>query len=145
LFCDVGNFKNVNDAYGHRVGDTVLQTVARRLESILRENDTVARAGGDEFVVVLGDLGDPTEATRIAERARLALSEPMPIDGEELRITASLGVALNIEAGDTVETLLRRSDDAMYLAKERGRNQVAFAGDDILSPRPHGGPEDSAP
>jgi diguanylate cyclase (GGDEF)-like protein len=145
LFCDVDNFKCVNDTHGHRVGDTVLQTVARRLETILRENDTVARAGGDEFVVVLGDLGDPTEATRIAERARLALGEPISIDGAELRITASLGVALNIEAGDTVETLLRRSDDAMYLAKERGRNQIAFAGDDIVSPRAYGGSEDSAP
>jgi len=131
LYCDIDHFKRINDSYGHRGGDTVLQTVARRLETVVRENDTVARAGGDEFVVVLGDLGDPTEATRIAERARVVLSQPIPLDTAEVRITASLGVALHAGPKDDVETLLRVADNAMYEAKTRGRDQVAFADDEL--------------
>ena len=134
LFCDVDHFKRINDSHGHRGGDTVLQTVARRLESVVRENDTVARAGGDEFVVILEGLGDPTEATRIAERARVALGEPIPLDRAEVRITASLGIALHGGAQDGVEDVLRRADNAMYEAKSHGRDRIAFANDD-LAPR----------
>ena len=131
LFCDLDHFKRINDTHGHGAGDTVLQMVARRLESILRDDDTVARAGGDEFVIVLEDLADPTEATRIAERARLALIDPIAWEHRALRITASLGVSVNIGADDTVEALLGRADTAMYAAKQAGRNQVAFAAPDF--------------
>ena len=130
LFCDVDRFKQVNDTHGHRVGDDVLRVVARRLESVLRGDDAVARVGGDEFVVVLQELSDPTEATRIAERARLALSDPIPLEdarNSSVRVTASIGVAISSPPHDDGERLLRRADDAMYLAKQQGRDQIAFA------------------
>jgi diguanylate cyclase (GGDEF)-like protein len=133
LYCDVDHFKRINDTFGHRAGDLVLQDVARRLESVLREDDTLARVGGDEFVVVFEELSDATEATRIAERARLAMSIPVVVDGQELEITGSIGVALSGRAGEDVDSLLRRADDAMYVAKGNGRNQVAFASDDLMT------------
>ena len=132
LYCDVDHFKLINDTFGHRVGDLVLQDVARRLESVLREDDTIARVGGDEFVIVFEELSDGTEATRIAERARLAMSTPLIVDGEELKISASIGVSLSGRAGEDVDSLLRRADDAMYVAKGSGRNQVAFATDEFV-------------
>jgi diguanylate cyclase (GGDEF)-like protein len=133
LFCDVDYFKNVNDSHGHRGGDAVLQTVARRLETVVRDNDTVARAGGDEFVVVLENLVDPTEATRIAERARVAVNEPISFDRCDFRITVSVGVSLNADPHDNVESLLRRADDALYRAKRRGRDRIAFAEHDVAN------------
>jgi diguanylate cyclase (GGDEF)-like protein len=133
LFCDVDHFKDVNDAHGHRGGDEVLRNVARRLETVVRDNDTVARAGGDEFVVVLEDLVDPTEATRVAERARLALNEPIPLDAVEVRVSVSVGVSLNANPDDNVDSLLRRADDALYQAKRRGRDQIAFADDELTT------------
>jgi diguanylate cyclase (GGDEF)-like protein len=125
LFCDIDKFKHINDTYGHRAGDTALQTAALRLESILREGDTVARVGGDEFVILLERLLDPTDATRLAERARIAINEPIEIDDHSVQITASVGVALT-SGLDDADALLRRADDAMYLAKARGRDQVAL-------------------
>jgi diguanylate cyclase (GGDEF)-like protein len=133
LYIDVDHFKQINDTYGHRVGDLVLQDVARRLESVLREDDTIARVGGDEFVVVFEELSDVTEATRIAERARLSMSMPTVVDGEEIPVSASIGVSLSGHPGDDVDSLLRRADDAMYEAKGNGRNQVAFARDDFVT------------
>jgi diguanylate cyclase (GGDEF)-like protein len=125
LFCDIDRFKHINDTYGHRAGDTALQTAALRFESMLREGDTVARVGGDEFVILLERLSDPTDATRLAERARIAINQPIEIDEHELQITASVGVAVT-SGPDHADALLRRADNAMYAAKARGRNQVAF-------------------
>ena len=133
LYCDVDHFKRINDTLGHRAGDLVLQDVARRLESVLREDDTIARVGGDEFVIVFEELSDATEATRIAERARLAMSAPVLIDGQVVRVTGSIGVSLSGRAGEDVDSLLRRADDAMYMAKGNGRNQVAFATDELTN------------
>jgi diguanylate cyclase (GGDEF)-like protein len=126
LFCDIDRFKEINDAYGHRAGDAVLQTTAQRLGEVLRHYDTVARVGGDEFVVLLERLANPTDAAKLAERARLALSEPIAIDNTDIHVTVSIGVALTVAAAHNPDTLLRRADDAMYDAKDRGRNQVAF-------------------
>jgi diguanylate cyclase (GGDEF)-like protein len=123
LFCDIDQFKRVNDTYGHRIGDLVLQTAAARLASVLRRYDTVARVGGDEFVILLERLSDPTDATRLAERARVALHEPMEIEQRQLRITVSIGVATSV-GSDDVDAVLRCADDAMYVAKARGRNRV---------------------
>jgi diguanylate cyclase (GGDEF)-like protein len=125
LFCDLDHFKEVNDRFGHLAGDCALQAVARRLEELLRESDTVARTGGDEFVVVLEDLGECDDAARIAERARAALSAPVKFGDRDLHVTCSVGVALST-GGDRVEALLSRSDDAMYRAKQEGRDRVAF-------------------
>jgi diguanylate cyclase (GGDEF)-like protein len=124
LFIDVDHFKAINDSYGHRVGDEVLRVIALRLQTVLRDNDTVARAGGDEYVVVLEDLSDPTEATRIAERARLAVQHPLVVETHTIAATVSIGVSLNFEAAESADTLLRRSDKAMYVAKQAGRDRV---------------------
>jgi diguanylate cyclase (GGDEF)-like protein/PAS domain S-box-containing protein len=134
LFCDVDLFKGINDSYGHRVGDEILRTVARRIESVLRGDDIVARVGGDEFVVVLQELGDVTEATRVAERARLAIAHPVELDDAEkttIRVTASIGVAVSSTRQCDSELLLRRADNAMYVAKQQGRDRIAFADDPL--------------
>jgi diguanylate cyclase (GGDEF)-like protein len=130
LFCDVDHFKRANDAYGHAAGDEILRSVARRLESVLRGDDAVARVGGDEFVVVLHDLADPTEATRIAERARVAVASAILLDSVRTvtHVTASIGVAISTPTDVDGDRLLGRADNAMYLAKQRGRDQVAFEG-----------------
>lgn len=131
LFCDIDRFKEVNDRYGHRAGDAVLQTAAMRLASVLRQYDTVARVGGDEFVILLGHVADRTDATHLAERARVAIKQPMELDDRALQVTASVGIAVTAGAKYDADTLLRRADDAMYLAKARGRDQVAFDPDDL--------------
>ena len=130
-FIDIDRFKPINDTYGHRAGDVVLQGVARRLESVLRDDDTVSRVGGDEFVILLEDLADATGATRIAERARVAVSQPIALENGDLQVSTSIGVAISRGPLDDVESLLRRADDAMYLAKQRGRDQIAFADDEL--------------
>jgi diguanylate cyclase (GGDEF)-like protein/PAS domain S-box-containing protein len=132
LFCDVDHFKHINDTHGHRVGDVVLRTIARRIESVLRGDDTVARVGGDEFVVVLQELAEPIEAGRVAERARLAIAHPIHLENDQgttFQVTASIGVAISSTSDDNGELLLRDADDAMYVAKQRGRDQIAFASD----------------
>jgi diguanylate cyclase (GGDEF)-like protein/PAS domain S-box-containing protein len=126
LFCDLDRFKEINDAFGHAAGDRVLSTVAARLNELVRDADTVARVGGDEFVVVLEDLLEPDDALQIAERIRNALSEDVQFEGHFLRVSASIGVTLSTGADDRVETLLNHADEAMYRAKERGRNRVAI-------------------
>jgi diguanylate cyclase (GGDEF)-like protein len=131
LFCDLDRFKHVNDTYGHRTGDSVLQTAALRLQSVLRQYDTIARVGGDEFVILLESLGDPTDATHLAERARIAISQPIDLAEHTFEITASIGIAIASHPDDTADSILRRADDAMYLAKAQGRNQVAYHHQDL--------------
>jgi diguanylate cyclase (GGDEF)-like protein len=126
LFCDIDRFKHINDTYGHRTGDAVLQTTALRLESVLRKGDTVARVGGDEFVILLENLPDPTDASRLAERARVVINQPIDIDQYQLRVTTSVGIALACGPDEDADSVLRRADNAMYVAKDRGRNQVAL-------------------
>ncbi len=133
LFCDLDHFKEINDAHGHAAGDLVLETVARRLQTLVRDSDTVARTGGDEFVVILEDLLAPDAAARIAERVRITLSEPIVVDGTELHVTSSIGVAISTNTEDRVEELLHRADDAMYLAKQHGRNGVEVGIGDLES------------
>ncbi len=122
LFLDLDDFKVVNDSLGHACGDDLLRQVADRVRRAIRPGDTVARFGGDEFVVVCDDVSD-AEVTRIAGRVLDVLSQPLQIGAQELQVTASLGIALADEES-TPETLLRDSDAAMYLAKERGRGRI---------------------
>ena len=139
LFLDLDRFKIVNDSLGHAAGDQLLVEVARRLERELRSGDTVtrlgtfyslARLGGDEFAILLEDLQDQEEAVRIAERIGTALQEPFVLQGREVVVTASVGLAFGGSAGQSPEELLANADMAMYGAKRRGvnRRQVFDAG-----------------
>jgi len=124
LFVDLDRFKGVNDALGHEAGDSLLQQVAERLQSCVRSSDTLARLAGDEFTVLLEDVADVHEAQAVAERIRAALQQPFLVAGQQLAVTASVGVALSGPETRQAEELLRRSDAAMYRAKSSGRNRV---------------------
>ncbi len=126
LFIDLDRFKTVNDSLGHAVGDRLLKTVAGRLESCTRGSDTIARIGGDEFVVLLGNLKEPEDARHVSQKVLDALSEPVTIDGHELKITPSVGICAYPHDGEDVETLMRNADTAMYYAKQMGRNNYQF-------------------
>ena len=121
LFCDLDRFKVVNDSLGHTAGDALLFTAASRLRSAVRTSDTVARFGGDEFVVLVEDLADETDAVQVAEQLIAALAEPMQIGDQELYVTASIGIAVGRPGRDTAEALVRDADVAMYRAKSNGR------------------------
>ena len=126
LFIDCDRFKNINDTLGHAVGDQVLRSVARRLTTCVRESDTVSRHGGDEFLVLLSEVDEPSDAGLIAEKIVRSVSEPHLVGGHELLLTASVGIALYPEDGQDAQSLIMRSDTAMYYAKNNGRDRVAF-------------------
>lgn len=120
LFLDVDHFKLVNDTLGHSVGDRLLQSVAARLMRCVREGDTVARAGGDEFTLLLPDTGE-NSAVRVAKKILETVAKPLEIDGRELFLTASIGIALFPGDGMDAEILMKNADTALYRAKEVGR------------------------
>jgi diguanylate cyclase (GGDEF)-like protein/PAS domain S-box-containing protein len=124
LFIDLDEFKPVNDRYGHQAGDELLRQVASRMDLCLREEDTVARQGGDEFVVMLATIPNEREALAVAEKLLAALHTAFPIDGNAINIGASIGVALFPQHGETAEQLLENADAAMYVAKTAGRHTV---------------------
>ncbi|MCW8944990.1 MAG: EAL domain-containing protein [Sedimenticola sp.] len=131
LLIDLDRFKTINDSLGHSVGDQLLCEVAHRLASVLREEDTVARIGGDEFVVLLSDVGHDTQATArraegVAEKIRHELSLPIRIRDHELYITPSIGITLFPMQQEDAGAVLRHGDTAMYQAKAAGRNTVRF-------------------
>jgi diguanylate cyclase (GGDEF)-like protein/PAS domain S-box-containing protein len=131
LFLDLDRFKNINDSLGHAVGDLLLQEVAGRLTTWGREQDTVARVGGDEFLIVLTGLKDVTDVAVAAERLMDALIGEYSIQGHALNITCSLGISIFPEHGTDTETLIKNADAAMYSAKESGRNGFRFFTEDI--------------
>ncbi|HEX6101138.1 MAG TPA: EAL domain-containing protein [Thermoanaerobaculia bacterium] len=122
MFLDLDRFKNVNDTLGHSLGDELLRVVAERLRSVLREGDTIARMGGDEFTVLLSDLKNDDDAAKIAQKLLDTVAQPVRVEGHELYLTTSIGIALFPNDGDTAELLLKNADSAMYRAKEVGRN-----------------------
>jgi diguanylate cyclase (GGDEF)-like protein/PAS domain S-box-containing protein len=122
LFLDLDSFKVVNDTLGHGAGDKLLQAVAHDLALLVREGDTVARVGGDEFTLLLAGIEAPEDATDIAQRILECLRQPRVINGTEFRTTGSIGVTMYPADGGEGETLLRNADTAMYRAKERGRD-----------------------
>lgn len=128
LFVDLDGFKDVNDTHGHDIGDELLKDVARRLRGALRASDEVGRLGGDEFVVLLNDVADPADAGAVAGKIVGALSAPFHLGAVTASVSASVGVALWPEAGDTAEALLKSADEAMYKAKNNGKNQWCAAG-----------------
>jgi diguanylate cyclase (GGDEF)-like protein len=125
-FLDLDKFKPVNDRYGHPVGDALLKAVAGRLTHMLRASDTAARLGGDEFVIIQTGIAHPDEARMLAMRLLRTLSAPYQIDGHDLRIGVSVGVALAPGDGTDLDTLASRADAALYQAKSSGRGTVAF-------------------
>jgi len=125
-FVDLDRFKVINDTLGHEAGDELLKEIARRLSGCLRSCDTVARQGGDEFVVVLTDLARAEDASIVAQKLLDALSPPMTLNGREIVPGASLGFAIFPQDGDTLQALLMAADKAMYSAKHAGRGQYRF-------------------
>ncbi len=121
LFIDLDRFKNVNDTLGHRIGDLLLRAVAVRLRESLREGDTVSRVGGDEFVLVLPDMGSTLAASDTAHKLLESLAQPYAIEAHILNVTPSIGIATFPKDGADVETLISRADMAMYHAKQMGR------------------------
>jgi diguanylate cyclase (GGDEF)-like protein/PAS domain S-box-containing protein len=122
LYVDLDRFKHINDSLGHAIGDKLLQTVARRLLGCVRSTDTVSRQGGDEFVVLLADIVHIKDAVACAEKLLGALEAPYQIGEHELRLSASIGVAIFPDDAMEAEALLRCADSAMYQAKYHGRN-----------------------
>ena len=123
LFLDLDRFKVVNDSLGHPGGDQLLISVARRLKTCVRPSDTIARLGGDEFAILLESLRDEKEATRIADRIQLGLSQPFTIGDQEVFTAASIGIALSSDGHQKAEDLLRGADSAMYRAKALGKDR----------------------
>lgn len=134
LFVDLDRFKNINDSLGHHVGDRVLCEVARRLSGAVRSSDTVARMGGDEFVVLLPQIAALEDAELVAHKILHVLEAPIDDGGHELRVTASVGVAPYPECGEDPATLMRHADSAMYHAKEAGRSTYRVYGPDGRAP-----------
>jgi diguanylate cyclase (GGDEF)-like protein/PAS domain S-box-containing protein len=122
MFLDLDHFKLVNDTLGHSTGDQLLKVVAQRLQESLREEDTIARMGGDEFTVLLSRLHGTEDAPMVAAKLLETIAQPISIDGQELFITTSIGIAICPHDGENAEILLKNADNAMYRAKETGRN-----------------------
>ena len=126
LFLDLDFFKQINDSIGHHAGDRVLQEVARRLKENVRADDTVSRQGGDEFVLLLVRLADPRDAARVAEKLIQAIEQPIDFEGQALRVSASIGIALFPQDARDIQTLMKQADTALYHAKEAGRGRYSY-------------------
>lgn len=126
LLIDLDRFKVINDTLGHAIGDELLRQAAMRLSSCLRDSDTVGRMGGDEFAVILADMDSPEMASVVARKVVEVLAEPFVIGGQELFVSASVGISLYPDDADDIDVLIRNADAAMYRAKDAGRNDYAF-------------------
>ncbi len=126
LFLDMDRFKNINDALGHSIGDQLLQSVAIRLKECVREVDTVARMGGDEFVVILDSMAETDSIMPVARKILHSLSQPYEIEGHNIRATPSIGISVYPDDGTDHESLIMSADSAMYHAKEMGRDNYQF-------------------
>lgn len=131
LFLDLDDFKKINDTLGHDLGDTLLIKAADRLNSTIREGDTVGRLGGDEFIVLLDNLSDQSDVFPIAEKLLSSFRNPFTVDGRTLHLTISLGIASYPKDGTDTSKLLRNADLAMYHAKDIGRNTYSHYTDDM--------------
>jgi diguanylate cyclase (GGDEF)-like protein/PAS domain S-box-containing protein len=132
MFVDLDRFKLVNDTLGHVKGDELLKQVAQRLKVCLRRGDTLARQGGDEFTIVLPELRDRQDAKAIADKFLESLHEPFDLDGHQVHISASIGIAIYPDDGETIDELLRHADIAMYQVKALGKNGHSFYHNSML-------------
>src|SRR5205807_10395288 len=123
---DLDQFKADNDTFGHPTGDKLLKIVADRLRALVRETDTIARMGGDEFVIVQAPVADPAEATTLAQQIIAWISEPYDIDGQQAIVGTSIGIAVSPGDGNAPDKLLRNADLALYRAKGDGRGTFCF-------------------
>jgi diguanylate cyclase (GGDEF)-like protein/PAS domain S-box-containing protein len=133
-YYDLDGFKAINDTHGHMSGDDVLRTVARRFERVARQEDTVARIGGDEFVVLQPFVRSRADVETLAKRLRAALAEPLVVEGITYRLTASAGVAMYPEDGREAAALLSRADAALYRVKHSGRDDISFVSPEPVPP-----------
>jgi len=131
MFVDLDHFKTINDTLGHTAGDELLLEMSRRLRECIRDDDTVARIGGDEFTIILSDLRHPEDAVAVAQKILETVQIPLAINGMPIEVTASIGIALYPVDGGDPESLLRNADSAMYRAKESGRNNFQLCTDDM--------------
>jgi diguanylate cyclase (GGDEF)-like protein len=136
LFLDLNNFKQINDTLGHAVGDEVLRLSAQRLASLIRDEDTVSRYGGDEFVILLAAVSQPSDAVLVADKLIVALSAPCCVGEHVFRLTASIGICIFPEDGDDAHTLIARADAAMFRAKRQGTGSFIFHGDEPAGQSP---------
>jgi diguanylate cyclase (GGDEF)-like protein len=126
LFLDLDHFKQVNDGLGHAAGDQLLKLVAQRLRSAVRDGDLVARFGGDEFVVLIAELTSRADAGIVGRKLIEAIGEEFILEGKVARVGLSVGAAVFPDDGDDARALLQAADNALYVAKANGRNQVRF-------------------
>lgn len=126
MLLDLDNFKDVNDTLGHTIGDKLLQAVGDKLKSSLRSSDTVARLGGDEFVLLLPEIAKVEHTVKIGPKILRVFREPFVIDGHELHVTTSIGIAIYPTHGEDADTLIKHADIAMYHVKQKDRNSYQF-------------------
>jgi diguanylate cyclase (GGDEF)-like protein len=126
LFVDVDNFKHINDTQGHAIGDQLLKSIAQRLVACVRHSDTVSRQGGDEFLVLLSEVGRAKDAAVSADKVLAAVNTPHRIDNDDMHVTVSVGIGVYPEDGTDAETLLKSADTALFHAKAKGRNNHQF-------------------
>lgn len=131
LFIDLDSFKAVNDTFGHDAGDFVLTTVAQRMQESIRAVDSASRQGGDEFMVVLGNINAVDDATAVADKLVQAIARPMTYQGQTLQVGASIGVAVYPDHADSVEAMMKMADNTMYGVKKSGKNSYA-----VVTPQP---------
>jgi diguanylate cyclase (GGDEF)-like protein len=131
LFIDLDHFKEVNDSFNHACGDVVLKEVANRFRALFREDDTIARMGGDEFTVILRDIKDDANAALMSQKLLGTLKEPFEVHENLLFLGASIGISVYPDHGDTVDELVRNADTAMYRAKEQGRNNFEYYSEEL--------------
>ncbi|MGE5466545.1 MAG: diguanylate cyclase domain-containing protein [Ignavibacteria bacterium] len=134
MFLDLDDFKRINDTLGHFAGDELLKQVALRLVGCVRTGDTISRQGGDEFVIVLAEIGQAADAARVAEKVLRAMDAPFRISGHDLMITVSIGISVYpVNGVDDVQELMKKADIAMYAAKRSGHNRYAFHEAEVLA------------
>ncbi len=131
FFIDLDRFKHINDSLGHAAGDSVLKTISKRLEGIVREEDTVARLSGDEFTIIIEELKHPEDASKLAEKILEILQEPIHINMHKLYVSGSVGISMYPEDAQDGQDLLKYADSAMYKAKEEGRDNYQFYSPDM--------------